>query len=84
MLGMIVVSAPWALQTFDALVSPTRFLNSPITPSQTHFPRIIRRCFMIKNFVILVQLLALKIRRFFFVKLAFNLLAVKLLKLKRL
>lgn len=39
---------------------------------------------MIKNFVILVQLLALKIRRFFFVKLAFNLLAVKLLKLKRL
>ena len=80
-----MVSAPWGLETFDALVSPTRFLNSPImTPSQTHFPRIIRRCFMIKNFVILVQLLALKIRRFFFVKLAFNLLAVKLLKLKRL
>ena len=46
---MIVVSAPWGLETFDALVSPTRFLNSPITPSQTHFPRIIRRCFMIKK-----------------------------------
>ena len=39
---------------------------------------------MIKNFVILVQFLALKIRRFLFVKLTCNLLAVKLLKLKRL
>ena len=42
------------------------------SPSQTHFPRIIRQYFMIKNFLILVQFLALKIRRFYFVKLAFK------------